>query len=393
MAEPYRPTVDPQDAGFQPVALQTLFDRIRREVDEGRMPHAQLAFAVDGELAVYEAFGEATTSTRFHVFSCTKALIAGVVWQLIGEGRLSPETRAIELVPVLGTEGSTPDRMAKVTLEHLLTHTSGFPYAPLGPPDWDSRESRLAKLARWNAAFEPGTHFEYHPTAAHWVVAEIIEVLEGRDFRQVVRERIIEPLGLQSFGLGLTELDDHDSIAELAMVGELPTPEEIEQVFGTAEVDLGEVTPAILLAFNDRNIRRVGVPGGGGVATAADLALYYQALLHDPKGMWDPDVLSDGTGHIRCRLPNPQTGVASNRSLGLIIAGDDGLGAFRGMGPTVSPRAFGHNGAGGQIAWADPATGVSFAFTTSALELNFIREAKRIASIAAKAGLGKPAEA
>ena len=60
------------------------------------------------------------------------------------------------------------------------------------------------------------------------------------------------------------------------------------------------------------------------------------------------------------------------------------------MGPTVSPRAFGHNGAGGQIAWADPATGVSFGFATSGLELNFIREAKRIASIAAKAGLCKP---
>jgi CubicO group peptidase (beta-lactamase class C family) len=150
------------------------------------------------------------------------------------------------------------------------------------------------------------------------------------------------------------------------------------------------VTPEILLAFNDPTIRRVGVPGGGGVATAADLALYYQALLHDPKGLWDPEILADGTGHIRCRLPNPQTGVASNRSLGLIIAGDDGLGSFRGMGPTVSPLAFGHNGAGGQIAWADPATGVSFGFATSALEVNFIREAKRIASIAAKAGLCKP---
>lgn len=389
MAEPYRPTTDPADVGLVPAALDVLRERIQRDVDAGLMPHAQLAIAVDGELAVFESFGDAKDTTRFHVFSCTKALIAGVVWQLIGEGRLSTSTRAIDLVPVLGVDGSTPERMAQVTLEHLLTHTAGFPYAPLGPPNWDTREGRLGALARWNAPYEPGTHFEYHPTAAHWVVAEMIEVVEGRDFRDVVRERIIEPLGLRSFVLGVHE-DDQDDIAELAIVGDLPSPDEIEAVFGSADVDLGEVTPEILLAFNLPTIRRVGVPGGGGVATAADLALYYQALLNDPSGLWDPEILADGTRNIRCRLPNPMTGVASNRSLGLIVAGDDGLGSFRGMGPTVSPLAFGHNGAGGQIAWADPATGVSFGFTTSGLDQNFIREAKRTASIAAKGGLCKP---
>ncbi len=390
MHEPYRPTLEPADAGFDQDALQTLRARIRRDVDAGLMPAAQMAFAVDGELALLESFGGASDSSRFHVFSCTKALICGVVWQLMAEGHLTPETRAIELVPVLGTEGSTPDRMAAVTLEHLLTHTAGFPYAPLGPPDWESSEGRLRVLARWNAPYEPGTHFEYHPTAAHWVVASMIEAIEGKDFRQVVRERMIEPLGLRGFGLGEHE---HDAdIVPLSIVGDPPTPEEIAEVFGSPDYDLGDVTPALLLGLNDPAVRRVGIPGGGGVANAADLALFYQALLHDPLGMWDPEILADGTGNIRCRLPNPATGVASNRSLGLIVAGDDGLGSFRGMGATVSPRAFGHNGAGGQIAWADPATGVSFAFTTSGLDQNFIREAKRIASIAAKAGLCRRAE-
>ena len=388
MHEPYRPTIDPAAAGLDPVALDTLRERIRREVEAGLMPAAQMAFAVDGELAVLEAFGDADTATRFHVFSCTKALIAGVVWQLMAEGHLSPETQAIELVPVLGTEGSTPERMAAVTLEHLLTHTAGFPAAPLGPPDWETSEGRLKALARWHAPYEPGTYFEYHPTAAHWVVAAMIEAVEGRDFRQVVRERIIEPLGLRGFGLGEHERDD--DIAPLRIVGEPPSPEEIAEVFGTADHDIGEVTPALLLGLNDPAVRRVGIPGGGGVATAADLALLYQALLHDPLGLWDPEILADGTGNIRCRLPNPDTGVASNRTLGLIVAGDDGLASFRGMGPTVSPRAFGHNGAGGQIAWGDPATGVSFGFVTSGLDQNFIREAKRIASIAAKAGSCRP---
>ena len=56
------------------------------------------------------------------------------------------------------------------------------------------------------------------------------------------------------------------------------------------------------------------------------------------------------------------------------------------MGHTVSAQAFGHNGAGGQIAWADPATGLSFAFCTSGIEQNFIHESRRVAAIASRAG-------
>ena len=390
VTDPYVPTIDPADTGFDLAALDTLRAKVRQQVDEGRMPACQFAFAIDGQLAVFESFGTATPTTRFNVFSATKAFIGGVVWQLIGEGRLTPATRAIELIPGFGTQGRTPEWMAEVTLEHLLTHTSGFPYAPLGPPRWDTRESRLEVFSRWYSGAEPGTSFVYHPTAAHWVVAEMIEAIEGRDYRRVVAERIIEPLGLRSFSVGAPP-QDQDGIAELSIVGEPATYEEMAALLGDFDASLlDEVSPTILMAFNDPAVRAVGVPGGGGIGTAADLAMYYQALLHDPDGLWDPEVLADATGHIRCTLPNPMTGVASNRSLGLVIAGDDGLGAFRGMGPTVSPTAFGHNGAAGQIVWGDRANGVSFALTTSGIDPHYLREAKRIASLGAKAGLCGP---
>lgn len=390
MTDPYVPTIDPSDAGFDPAALDRLRTKVREQVDEGRMPACQFAFAIDDQLAVFESFGTARPTTRFNVFSATKAVIGGVVWQLLGEGAIDTTTRAIELIPEFGTRGRTPGWMAEVTLEHLLTHTSGFPYAPLGPPRWDTRESRLEVFSRWFATAEPGTSFVYHPTAAHWVVAEMIETIEGKDYREVVAERIIEPLGLRSFGVG-APIDDQEDVAELTIVGEPASYEEMAAIVGDFDPTLlEEVSPTVLLAFNDPAVRAVGVPGGGGIGTAADLAMYYQALLHDTAGLWDPAVLADATGHIRCALPNPMTGVASNRSLGLIIAGDDGLGAFRGMGPTVSPRAFGHNGAAGQIVWGDPATGVSFALTTSGIDPHYLREAKRIASLGAKAGLCRP---
>jgi CubicO group peptidase (beta-lactamase class C family) len=57
------------------------------------------------------------------------------------------------------------------------------------------------------------------------------------------------------------------------------------------------------------------------------------------------------------------------------------------MGHTVSPRAFGHNGAAGQIAWADPSTGVSFCYLTNGHDLNQLREWRRTTAIASRAGV------
>jgi CubicO group peptidase (beta-lactamase class C family) len=147
---------------------------------------------------------------------------------------------------------------------------------------------------------------------------------------------------------------------------------------------LTEVTPEALMSFNQPEVLAVGVPGGGGVTTAADLALYYQALLDDPAGIWKPEVIADVTANVRNRLPD-HMGTPANRSLGLVIAGDDGGAPARGMGHTVSARAFGHNGAGGQIAWADPATGLSFCYLTNGLDQHQIRQWRRTSGIASRA--------
>ena len=154
----------------------------------------------------------------------------------------------------------------------------------------------------------------------------------------------------------------------------------------TLEALQGEVTEAALLGFNRPDIRALGVPGGGGISTAADLALYYQALLHNPGGLWDPAWLAAGTREVHGELPDPLTHVSSNRALGTVIAGEGRDAAMRGFGYTVSPRAFGHAGAGGQIAFADPDSDLSFCYLTNGLDANVIREHRRTASIASKMG-------
>ena len=365
--------------GIDPTALAALRRRIQDEVDASRMPAAQLAIGFEGEVRHVESFGAARDDSRFAVFSVTKAFVAGVVWQLLAEGSLELDMPVTELVPSFAAAG-------EVTLAHLLTHTGGFPQAPLGPPEWDRREDRLAKFSTWKLQYPPGEHFEYHATSGHWVIAEMVESVEGHDLGRSIRERLLEPLGLPRFLLGGPGAAAAD-IEELTPVGTPPSAVEIEAVFGIPDLDPGEIGPDILVHFNDPGIRAVGVPAGGGISDAATIAAYYQALMHNPDDFWDPTVLCHGTAHVHCDLPDPVSGVPANRTLGLTMAGDDGQAALRGMGHTVSAQTFGHNGAAGQIAWADPASGLSFAFCTSALEANFIHEARRTAAIASRAGV------
>ena len=109
-------------------------------------------------------------------------------------------------------------------------------------------------------------------------------------------------------------------------------------------------------------------------------------MLANPGGLWDPDVLRLGTAEILCDLDEPLMGIPANRSLGLAIAGDDGHAALRGFGRTVSGAAFGHMGAGGQIAWVDPATGISFAYLTDGLDAFVPNQWKRLAALSNRAG-------
>jgi CubicO group peptidase (beta-lactamase class C family) len=361
--------------------VDALMARARREVDEGLLPSCQVALGYEGELVAFEVFGDATLDTRYPVFSATKAFVAGAMWTLIGDGSINVEDRVVEVIPEFGTNGKDV-----ITIEQVMLHTSGFPHAPLGPPTWSTREGRLAAFSKWKLNWEPGSTYEYHPTSAHWVLGELIERATGQDFRDVVEERITTPAGLPRV-LGLPEGAAQDGIATLVTVGDPATAEEIQEAFGVPSLPVTEVTPDALLAFNDPAAKAVGVPGGGACMRACDLALYYQAILHDDGTIWKPDVLHDATTNVRNHLPERWTGVPANRSLGLILAGDDGKSNLRGLGRTVSPMAFGHNGAGGQLAWADPATGISLGYTTNGLDQHVVREPRRGTAIGSLAGI------
>jgi CubicO group peptidase (beta-lactamase class C family) len=373
--------VDPASLGIDAGRLDELRTRVRREIDSGLLPSCQFALARDGQLAAFETVGDASTDTRYVIFSATKAFVASACWLLIGEGELDMDRPVAEYIPEFSTNGKDV-----VTVEQVMLHTSGFPRAPLGPPAWADRERRLQTFARWRLNWEPGTAHEYHPTSAHWVLAELIERIAGQDYRDFIHERVTQPLGLPRV-LGIAP-NEQVGIAELSLCGEPASPDELEAIFGMRELPVTEVTDEALLSFNRPEVRAVGVPGGGGIATAATVALFYQALLHNPGKLWDPDVLADATGNVRNVFSDfLALGEPANRALGVVVAGDDGNANKRGFGHTQSPRTFGHNGAGGQVAWADPESGISFCYLTNSRDRNPIREGRRGIGISSRAAV------
>ncbi len=363
-----------------PAKVEQLLARVRREVDEGLSPATQIAIAHQGEVIVDATFG-APDQSRFVAFSATKALVAAAMWRLLDEGLVDLQASAATYIPEFATNNKE-----QVTVEHLLTHTGGFPWAPLGPNRWATTEGRRAAFASWRLTLDPGSAFVYHPTAGHWVLGEILATVTGLDHADAIEELVTAPLGLPRM-LGIP-VDQQGDIIDAVGVGALPTPEEMEAAFGM-KVDIATLIPpdvalGALTSLNDPEARAVGVPGGGGVFRAVDLARFYQGLLHDPVGMWSPEILAEGTQRVRMSLPDIW-GVPASRTLGLVVAGDDGLAHRRGFGRTVSPQAFGHNGAGGQLAFADPVSGLSVVCLTAGLDQHMIRQKRRDTAIASLA--------
>ena len=367
----------PEAVGVDAERLDAVLQRVRQEVDEGLLPSAQIAVAREGRLALFETIGEATDENLYCVFSSTKALTSAAAWLLIEAGDLRVEEKVADIVPEFGT-----NRKDAVTVEQLFLHSAGFPSAPFRPTDWFDRDRRLARFASWRLNWEPGSRFEYHPTSSMWVIAEIVERRTGREFQTFVHDQITMPLNLPDFHLGLPAEQNH-RVATLTHRGDPLTSEDYARL-GIPEPPVTEVTEDAILGFNEPEIRAVPTPGGGGIATAAELALFYQALMHGGshghRRVWKQSTLDMATEVRSGDLRDPLSGKRVNRALGIVVAGDEDRN-FRGFGHENSPLAFGHGGAGGQIAWADPTTGISIGYCTNGFDRNPLRLGRRTVSI------------
>jgi CubicO group peptidase (beta-lactamase class C family) len=340
---------DPETVGVDPLRLRLFLDRVRLDVSEGPLPSAQAAVARDGRLVAFETYGDATPDKRYILQSVGRTVVAAVVWKMMNDGQLDISEPVADIIPEFGTNGKHV-----VTVGQVLTHTAGFPFAPLGYPKMLDRQKRLEAFSRWRLDWEPGSRLQFHLTGAAWLIAEITERKTGMTFPDYLRTTIVEPLGL---GFLLPVPADHFESA-------LAVPVAIDRTSDDQEPD-----PWGPWYLANPEVLAAGEPSHSIAGTAADVALLFQAMFHS--GLWRSDVIAEATRiHVSDKPGGEQiyggSDDVANLGLFCMVSGQVGGSSTPSTG---SAATFGNGGAPCQLGFMDPEAGTSFAFLTNGYPL------------------------
>jgi CubicO group peptidase (beta-lactamase class C family) len=297
-----------------------------------------------------------TADTPAVVFSCTKGILAICVYLLVQEGRLDLDAPVARYWPEFAANGK-----AEIPVRFLLNHRSGLvaldrPFALDEVLSWTPViEAIEAQKPLW----EPGTAHCYHGMTYGWLVGEVIRRVTGKMPGVYFAERLAVPLGLRTW-IGLPPAE-HQSVAHLEPP---PTegPEEVVHPVVERAFTMGGAYafPAIdgEVTFNNPAILEAEVPGANGVTTAPSLARLYAACIMEIDG---PPLLT----------PTSIEDAITPQSWGQELFDKMDNGARWGTGfmldsppwrPMLTPRSFGHDGAGGQVAYADDHHKIAFAY-------------------------------
>ncbi len=183
-----------------PERIEALEQEIRRLMAEARIPGLQAALVADGELRWSAGFGEkvagsgdpVTAETVFEAASLTKPLFAYAVLRLTEQGVLDLQDRLVDLLPeetltgVIGhsldAEGFRRDRLERIRVVHLLSHSAGTPHAPPG---------EIFPLA-----FDPGTSWAYS-AFGYELLRLAVEARSGKSLVALIEEQVLDPLGMK----------------------------------------------------------------------------------------------------------------------------------------------------------------------------------------------------
>ena len=140
-----------------------------------------------------------TPDTKFRLGSITKQFTATVMLQLVEQGKIKLDAKLSDYLPEY-----RKDTGNKVTIHHLLTHTSGIP-SYTGQPGFFENVSRnpykvdefVKKYASGDLEFEPGSRFSYN-NSGYFLLGAIIEKVTGKTYEQVLKEKILDPVGMKN---------------------------------------------------------------------------------------------------------------------------------------------------------------------------------------------------
>ena len=376
--------------GFEPVA-----DAFLRAFEGAPGMGAALAIVHDGDLVVDLWGGMADhrtgrpwdRDTLSVVFSCSKGLMSVLAARLVQEGLLDYDAPVVDCWPEFGAAGK-----AGVTVGDLLAHRAGLaaPREPLSRDDLSDGPAIADRLARQAPLWTPGAAHAYHPITHGWLIGEVVRRVTGLSAGTAFRRFVADPLGAECW-IGLPER--HLPRVARMVVGrtlaELTARQEAEAEAAGGEdwpgiaMTLGGALPRDLVGddpaadggegFNDPAVQVAEVPGAGGIGSARALATIWAStfapghggpLLEDETIEAATAVRSEGEPFFAVPPPWPRWGA--------------GLQLDSAARRYVTPCGFGHDGAGGQVAFADPGAGVGFAFLTNRMEAGDDRRGTRI---------------
>jgi beta-N-acetylhexosaminidase len=329
-------TVQPMDTRGE-AQLQPAFDVLEKAIADKAFPGATLAVGYRGKVSVhgfgtlsYDAKAAATNpNTMYDIASLTKVVATTTLVAKLAEGDfavpLDLDAKVERYLPEWAS-GPQPEWRHKVTVRHLLTHTSGL---PAFKEYWRTSKGRADTLGRIFAEpleYEPGTK-EIYSDLGIILMAEIIERLTGRTLDDLAKTFIFSPLGMK------------DTTYR--------PPKKLWPAIAPTEMDNNLRHRLVQGEVHDENAFAIGgVSGHAGVfSTAPDLAAFCQMLLNG--GVYAHQrILRRSTISL---FTAPQQLSGGTRTLGWAVPTEGGS-----SGHYFSAHSFGHTGFTGTSIWIDP---------------------------------------
>jgi beta-N-acetylhexosaminidase len=361
-------TAAPETKGFKPGTFAEVDATVQRFLDRKAFPGAVLAVGREGTLVHLKAYGKKTydadaapmtVDTMFDLASLTKVIATTTMaMMMVDEGRLDLDRPVRDFFPKF--TGGSKD---KITIRHLLTHSSGIDWwAPLYK-EAHTMPDYLSRIVPMDLKYEPGTKSVYTDLGV-MMLGDILERVSGDDLNDFAKRRLFEPMKMRDTGF--------------------KPPESLKARIAPTEFDKEWRKRLVWGEVHDENAFGLGgiAPHAGLFGTAPDLARFATMLLNG--GVFEnrryiaPQTLSLFT--TRAGVPD------SSRALGWDTPSENSS-----AGTLMSKRAFGHTGFTGTSMWMDPETGVFVILLTNRVnptrENNQIREARPAIADAVMRGL------
>jgi CubicO group peptidase (beta-lactamase class C family) len=352
-------------------ALQQQFQQVARQYDNAG---AAVAVFYRGQCVASLWTGHADRArsqpwqqhTAVNIYSAGKGVLALSALLLVARGAIGLDAPVSSVWPEFAAHGKS-----SITLRHVLTHRAGVPAfsAPVADDaiyDFDRMTSLLAQeTPRWPA----GSRQAYHVFTFGWLVGEIIRRVSGKMPGQFVHDEFAADLE-SPFYFGVPE-HQLKAIADIeALATPLPSVNGLQDLLSDpaapqkyALTFSAFLNPPSLMTGTNRSVwRRAQIPGANGHASAHTLAQFYNLALQDrarwPQSLIDEAIREQSSAIDEVLLTPLRFG------LGFMLS-------QRRTGPEYSGiagnRCFGHAGAGGSIAFADPDHQLTFAYVTRAI--------------------------